>query len=194
VNIKHDRDQVVQAGLQLFCSKGYTAVGLDEICRTTGMTKGAFYNAFGSKQEFLLETLASFDLSNTARIEEELKPVRGKRAADQLLAFYASMLRHQPKVQFMGCMVNNMMSELGAHDPRVAKATSTGFEHIIKAVAPAVRRAQEEGDLDPDVDALELAALMHTTFYGALTRAKSLGSIRRVANSMQLLFTHLKPR
>jgi TetR/AcrR family transcriptional regulator, transcriptional repressor for nem operon len=193
VNIKHDREQVVQTGLQLFCSRGYNSVGLDEICRSTGMTKGAFYNAFGSKQGFLLETLASFDRWNTVRIEEELKPVRGKRALEQLKGFYSAMLRHQPKVEFMGCMINNMMSELGAHDPRVAAATTTGFEHIIKAVAPAVKRAQAEGDLDPAADPLELAALLHTTFYGALTRAKSLGSIRRVANTMNLLFNHLKP-
>jgi len=193
VNVKHDRDQVVQQGLQLFCSKGYTSVGLDEIYQTTGMTKGAFYNAFGSKENFLLETLASFDRSNTARIVQELQPVPELFAIDQLKAFYGVMLKHQPKVNHMGCMLNNMMSELGAHNEQVALATKKGFEHIIKAVAPAVRRAQLEGDIDPEADPLEIAALLHSIFYGVLTRAKSLGSTRKGHSTMDILFNHLQP-
>lgn len=193
MNVKHDRDQVVQAGLQLFCSKGYTSVGLDEICRTTGMAKGAFYHAFGSKENFLLETIALFDRSNTARIMEVLQPVPERSAIDQLKAFYAAMLKHQPKVNYMGCMVNNMMSELGAHNEQVALATRKGFEHIIKAVEPAVRLAQLEGDIDPEADPLEVAALLHSTFYGVLTGAKSLGSIKKGHSTMDLLFNHLKP-
>ena len=194
MNVKHDRDHVVQEGLQLFCSKGYASVGLDELCRTTGMTKGAFYNAFGSKENFLLETLASFDRSNTARIVEVLRPKPGLSALDQLKGFYGDMLKHQPKVNYMGCMVNNMMSELGAHNEPVALATKKGFEHIIKAVEPAVRRAQLEGDIDPEADPLEIAALLHSTFYGVLTRAKSLGSTRKGHSTMDVLFTHLKHR
>jgi len=192
MNVKHDKEQVVEKGLQLFCSKGYTSVGLEEICQTTGMTKGAFYNAFESKENFLLETIASFDRSNTARIADALQPVPGVRALGQLKAFYAGMLKVQPKMNFMGCMVNNMMSELGVHNERVAVATKKGFEHIIKAVEPTVRRAQQEGDLDPGTAPLELAALLHTTFYGVLTRAKSLGSTRKGQRTMDLLFSTFK--
>ncbi len=194
MNVKHDRDQVVQEGLQLFCSKGYGSVGLDEICQTTGMTKGAFYNAFGSKENFLLETLDRFDRDNTARIVRELQPRADVSAVEQLKAFYGAMLKHQPKVNYMGCMMNNMMSELGAHNEQVALVTKKGFEHIIKAVAPAVQRAQEEGDIDPAADPLEIAALLHSTFYGVLTRAKSLGSTRKGHSTIDLLFTQLKPR
>jgi AcrR family transcriptional regulator len=185
---------VVQEGLQLFCSKGYGSVGLDEICQTTGMTKGAFYNAFGSKENFLLETLDRFDRDNTARIVRELQPRADVSAVEQLKAFYGAMLKHQPKVNYMGCMMNNMMSELGAHNEQVALVTKKGFEHIIKAVAPAVQRAQEEGDIDPAADPLEIAALLHSTFYGVLTRAKSLGSTRKGHSTIDLLFTQLKPR
>ena len=49
MNIKHDKENVLKIGLGMFCNKGYNSLGIDEICKVTGMTKGAFYNAFKSK-------------------------------------------------------------------------------------------------------------------------------------------------
>jgi len=192
VNQKHNKEEAVKIGLVLFCSKGYTNVGLDEICEETGMTKGAFYNAFKSKENFLLETLASFDQSNTERIARALTPETKTKAIDQLREFYHDMLKRQPKLNFMGCMINNMMSELGAINETVGTVTNEGFEHIIKAVEPAVKRAQQEGDINPDFDAIEIATLLHSTFYGVLTRAKSLGNTKKGIETMNLLFTNLK--
>jgi TetR/AcrR family transcriptional repressor of nem operon len=194
VNIKHDKEKVIQIGLNLFCSKGYGNVGLDKICKETGMTKGAFYNAFESKENFLLVTLASFDKSNTERITNVLTPNNKLKAIDQLQEFYAVMLKMQPKLNFMGCMVNNMMSELGAINEKVAEATSKGFEKIISAVEPCVKRAQKEGDMNPNFDSKEIAALLHSTFYGVLTRAKSLGSNKKGFKTMELLFNNLKQK
>ena len=57
MNIKHDKENVLKTGLSLFCNKGYNSLGIDEICKVTGMTKGAFYNAFKSKEQFLIEDL-----------------------------------------------------------------------------------------------------------------------------------------
>ncbi len=158
------------------------------------MTKGAFYNAFESKENFLLETLARFDKSNTERINTVLAPKKGVKAVDQLFEFYSYMIKVQPKVNFMGCMVNNMMSELGAINENVAHVTSKGFENIINAVEPCVQRAQHEGDINPDYDSKEMATLLHSTFYGVLTRAKSLGSNKKGLKTMELLFTNLKTK
>ena len=192
MNIKQDKEKVIQIGLNLFCPKGYGNVGLDELCKETGMTKGAFYNAFESKENFLLVTLASFDKSNTERITNVLTPNTKVKAIDQLKEFYAVMLKMQPKMNFMGCMVNNMMSELGAINEKVADATSKGFEKIISAVEPCVKRAQKEGDINSNFDSKEIAALLHSTFYGVLTRAKSLGSNKKGYATMELLFNNLK--
>lgn len=158
------------------------------------MTKGAFYNAFESKESFLLETLASFNKSNTERINAALAPKNGVKAIDQLREFYSHMLKAQPRLNYMGCMVNNMMSELGAMNEKVGDATTKGFEKIISAVEPCVKRAQQEGDINSDFSSREIAALLHTTFYGVLTRAKSLGNYKNGIKTMDLLFTNLKQK
>jgi AcrR family transcriptional regulator len=158
------------------------------------MTKGAFYNAFGSKENFLLETLASFDKSNTERIVRVLSPAENIKAIDQLKQFYTYMLDFQPRVNFMGCMINNTMSELGALNEKAGIAANNGFENIINAIEPAVKQAQLDGDLNRETGSREMAAMLHTAFYGVLTRAKSLGDHSEGIKTMNLLFKLLSDK
>ena len=41
-------------------------------------------------------------------------------------------------------MVNNMMSEMGALNEKIGRATAKGFEKIVNAIEPSVKRAQIE--------------------------------------------------
>lgn len=121
-----------------------------------------------------------------------MRPEKKTKAIDKLKQFYFTMLEFKPNVNYMGCMVNNMMSELGTLNEKVAMATKKGFESIINAVEPRVNQAQKEGDLNSEYDSLELATLLHSTFYGVLTRAKSLGNYENGMKTMNLLFENLK--
>ncbi len=70
MNKKHDHNEVLKSGLKLICSKGYNSLGVDEICKSTGMTKGAFYNAFQSKENFLLKGLVVYGEMTVKRLTE----------------------------------------------------------------------------------------------------------------------------
>jgi TetR/AcrR family transcriptional repressor of nem operon len=55
MNIKHDKEKVLKKGVELFWCKGYNNLGVEEICKSTGITKGSFYNSFKSKENLELE-------------------------------------------------------------------------------------------------------------------------------------------
>ena len=44
------RAHILQAALSLFSKNGYDATSVAEICRAAGVSKGAFYHHFASKQ------------------------------------------------------------------------------------------------------------------------------------------------
>jgi TetR/AcrR family transcriptional repressor of nem operon len=114
VNKKYDHSEVLKSGLILICSKGYNNLGVDEICKSTGMTKGAFYNAFQSKENFLLKGLNVYGELTVKRLRSQLSKENGKsNAVDRIVDLYDFMFDVQPTNNFMGCMVNNIMSELG---------------------------------------------------------------------------------
>jgi TetR/AcrR family transcriptional repressor of nem operon len=192
MNIKHDKENVLKIGLSLFCNKGYFSLGIDEICKVTGMTKGAFYNAFKSKEQFLIEAILLYAKNNVNRIKTQLKSNTDKSAYERLFQFYINMLEVQPKVNFMGCFINNIMSELGAANDKVGLASTQSFDEFIDAIEPTVKEAQQNNELSSEWNSRQITELFHSTFYGSLTRAKSSRDNQQSINTMKLLFNNLK--
>lgn len=192
MNQKHDKQIVLQKGLQLFCNKGYKALGVDEICEITGMTKGAFYNAFKSKEQFLVEALQLYSENNVKRIERELMPSADFSSIEILKNFYLKMIQSQPKINFMGCFVNNMMSELGTVNPVIGEITSLEYDKFIDAIEPIIQESQKEGGINKTISSRDIAMLLHSTFYGVLTIVKSSKDFQQGINTMNILFANLK--
>jgi TetR/AcrR family transcriptional repressor of nem operon len=192
VNKKHDHQKVLQSGLNLICTKGYNSLGVDEICKTTGMTKGAFYNAFKSKEQFLLQTITLYGENNVKRIQAKLKPNGIATTLERLIFFYTEMLQIQPQINYTGCFVNNMMAELGITNQLVGKATAIEFQNFMEAIEPTVLEAQNAGELTTSISSLQMTELIHSTFYGLLTVAKSTQNHQQSINTINLLFNNLK--
>jgi AcrR family transcriptional regulator len=51
------RARILEASIKLFSNRGYNAASVDEICAEAGVSKGAFYHHFESKQALFLALL-----------------------------------------------------------------------------------------------------------------------------------------
>ena len=158
--------------MKLFWAKGYHNLGVDEICRETGMTKGAFYNSFKSKELFLLTTIENYGDFIVEYLQNQLAN-RNQKAFDKLLALYKGMLEAQSENKHIGCFVNNTMSELGTSNVAIASATSDQFIKFLSVIEPTVEEAQENRDLTNTINSKLLTEIIHTTFFGLLTTSKS---------------------
>ena len=86
------RNKILSTAERYFAEKGIKETDIDEICREAGLTRGAFYHHFHTKQQFLLELLdrwvnkmasqlssIQFELKNSVEILTEItgkmKPV-----------------------------------------------------------------------------------------------------------------------
>jgi AcrR family transcriptional regulator len=54
------RNRILEAATQLFSKTGYDATGVAEICQSAGVSKGAFYHHFPTKQAVFIELLNSY--------------------------------------------------------------------------------------------------------------------------------------
>lgn len=192
MNQKHDKQIVLQKGQQLFCNRGYKAIGVDEICELTAMTKGAFYNKFKSKEQFLVETLRLYSEKNVKRIEKELLPSNDLLSIEILKNFYIKMLENQPRINYMGCFINNMMSELGTVNPKIGELASMEYKKFIDAIIPSIQESQKEGSINNSISTRDVAMLLHSTFYGVLTIVKSSKDFQQGISTMNMLFENLK--
>lgn len=88
--IQDTREHILETSLLLFLQKSYKAVTLNEIVKTTGMSKGAFYHYFASKQELFKEVVQFYfgdvlDVPFTSYNQDSLKE------------FYEDFLLHNRK-------------------------------------------------------------------------------------------------
>jgi AcrR family transcriptional regulator len=82
--------ELLEAALAVFSQRGYRNTRLDEVAEAAGVTKGAIYHYFDTKEELLLsvidhyqslafgrveEVLANRDLSATERIQQVVKKI-----------------------------------------------------------------------------------------------------------------------
>jgi len=172
MNYKHNKETVVNKGIELFWEKGFHNLGVNEICSKTRMTKGAFYNAFKSKEFFLIKTVESYSNDIVLYLENQLSQ-KNQSAYQKLVDLYESMLKAQPESNFRGCLVNNIMSEMGAVNINVAEMTTKQFSRFLSVIEPTVLEAQKDGDLNNQLSSKLLSEIIHTTFFGLLTRSKS---------------------
>jgi TetR/AcrR family transcriptional repressor of nem operon len=54
------RDRLIESGQGLMHERGFTAVGVSEVCAHAGVNKGSFYHFFPSKQELALAVIARY--------------------------------------------------------------------------------------------------------------------------------------
>jgi TetR/AcrR family transcriptional repressor of nem operon len=194
LNQKHNREEVLKKGLAMLCNKGYNSLGVDEICKVTGMTKGAFYNAFKSKEQFLKDAISFYSENNINRIKLQLQPTEKHSAFERLQLFYTKMLEVQPKVNFTGCFINNIMSEMGFTSEIIGSVSNIEFYKFIDAIEPTIVEAQMNGEITSDINSRQIAELIHSTFYGVLTIAKSSHNYKQSILTINLLIQNLKTK
>src|SRR5262249_56895604 len=79
------RTRLLDAALQVIRTQGYSATTVDDICREAGLTKGAFFHHFRSKQDLAVEAAAHF----SAMAETLFGSAPYRRLSDPLDRFLA---------------------------------------------------------------------------------------------------------
>ncbi|WP_050183629.1 TetR/AcrR family transcriptional regulator [Domibacillus robiginosus] len=89
--------QIIEVGMRLFANKGFSATSVQEIATESGISKGAFYLHFKSKDDLLLAILQyHFDMINRAFTEEtkNIQNPREKLIREQI-ALYSHFITHR---------------------------------------------------------------------------------------------------
>ena len=55
------KKRILETAIPMFIKKGYENVSIDDICRKMGLTKGAFYAHYKSKDQLVLEKILAVD-------------------------------------------------------------------------------------------------------------------------------------
>ena len=159
---------LLQTAAEVFAERGYTETTLAELIARSGLTKGAFYFHFSSKEQLALAVLEE---KQRQWIDSVVQATSAEPAAfDQLRAVAAALVKlHRDPSAFS---VSRLTRDLA----RVATVSDVVRDHMrtwLGLVAGLIRQAQAEGDLPETVDADDLAAVLVATTDGL----KDLGAL-----------------
>jgi TetR/AcrR family transcriptional regulator, transcriptional repressor for nem operon len=151
-----DEAAVLDAARAAFRAKGYAATSLQDLMDATGLGKGSLYAAFGDKRGLYLRVLAQYAGEGVAGAEAALN---GDEPALAALRAYLLAMAHG-SVRGPSCLLASSTAELAGRDQDVSACLRQTFGALDAALVAAVRRAQEEGDVDPAADAEALGAML----------------------------------
>jgi TetR/AcrR family transcriptional regulator, cholesterol catabolism regulator len=85
------RRRIFDTAVSLFAKKGYSKVTVDDICNKMGLSKGAFYNYFKSKDQIIMEGFIAYDEYYRTDALKEIANFKG--CIDQLVAYNRLVLK-----------------------------------------------------------------------------------------------------
>src|ERR1700712_689423 len=101
------RHRLLDAGLALVHSRGFSASGVKDITDAASVPKGSFYAYFASKEAFAAEILEHY----WSGIEARLLPIlAGAGPAQERIArfFHALADEHEASDFLLGCLIGNL--------------------------------------------------------------------------------------
>jgi len=123
---RHER--IVKEASRLFRERGFENVTVGEVMQAAGLTHGAFYAHFGSKQELEEAAVAYGQRISADRARSYGATKRGRRTfADRYLS-----LRHRDNPGD-GCTMAALAQEVARSTPELKAAFEKGFEEILSA-------------------------------------------------------------
>jgi len=169
---KHNIEDVLDKGMNLFRTQGYHNVGINQILKECAIPKGSFYNFFKTKEDFAEQIVNRYGESSRNLIrsfleEKNLTPI------ERLRSFYAMIVNSNANENFAGgCLINTLSNEVGRNIDRIGKVADENFMTWVDIIADCIAEGQELGEIRDDFTAVDLAEHLHAGTYGAMARSK----------------------
>lgn len=187
------RAKILTAAQSLIESRGYSALGVAEICKTAGVPKGSFYYFFESKEALALavidqhwgaqsadwERIMSSDAQPLQRMRQLFEETEaGQRAGQQSCGTVS------------GCLFGNLSLELSNQTEPIRERLQEIFDKQVEMVGEVIAEAQQRGDASV-ADTREAARSVVAQLEGQVLFAKLYNNPQRLetlwSNCLSLL-------
>lgn len=183
-----NREQLLQAGLDLLYRQGFNASGVQEIADAGGVPKGSFYNYFTSKEDFAEQVLGLYTETLSTHLERTLLEAEGSPLSRFRSLFQGWVDDHFTGNNGCGCLAGNLTQELATQIPALRSTVDRAFNTLQSYYAACLRQAQDAGEIDRNADTDQLAAFIYNAWQGALVRTKAQGNTKALEHFLDIVF------
>jgi len=184
------REQILDAAVTAFAVQGFQATGMAEIIAASGLSAGAVYRYFVSKDQ-LIEAIVDRVLDEAAgRIEDlfaQEDSLDAARAVGVVVSAVASIADRGP-VDFSRLAVQAWGEAL--RNPAVARIADRAYRRLRGVFAGVLRQEMEAGRLPATLDVPTTSAALLSLVIGFIVQRLLLGDVdpRSYAAAVAVLF------
>jgi AcrR family transcriptional regulator len=159
------REEILAAAKKYFAREGFHATSMRDIYRECGLSPGAVYNHFASKEDIV-----------RALGEERLREAQARREALELIEDPIEALRllaagtREELVREQDLLMDLQLAGEALRDESIAEVSRQAFDATLETVVGLLGRAQRTGYLDGSLDADALARLLIGVFQGVVVQ------------------------
>jgi TetR/AcrR family transcriptional repressor of nem operon len=176
------RQKILGAARSLIEGRGYSALGVAEICKAAGVPKGSFYYFFESKEAL---ALAVVDEHWAAQRRDWVRVLDGEGSPLQRLRHLFEETEagqravHDGCGTVSGCLFGNLALELSNQTEPIRERLRDIFDAQVEMVHAVVTEARERGDVTV-TDTREAARAVVAQLEGQVMFAKLYNSPQRL--------------
>jgi len=181
------RERLLDAAEDLLLARGYAATQLDRVREQAGVSKGAIFYHFNSKEALAEAILERFFERLVTEAQDALRASGATTATARLFAYIDAVatLTRTPALA-RGCLLGMMTMECAETYPPLASLAADGFTKWHGSLTTLIQEAASERRLD--VDATGLA----TSFLAAVEGGLLLGRQSNTPPAAESAITHFR--
>lgn len=167
---------IIDKTAPIFNKKGFAGTSLTDLTKATGLTKGALYGNFESKEAI---AVAAFDF-NIASVRNSLhakaNPKQG--AIAKLLTIPAFCREHFAALAARGgCAILNTAVEADDNHPLLKKKVNNTIARWKKNIELTIQQGIQEKEIKTKIDPPKYASIIIALFEGGILLSKSTGEL-----------------
>ncbi len=167
------KTQILDIAQSTMGSRGFSAVGLNEILKAAQVPKGSFYHYFESKEAFGVALLERYFSRYLAELDELLATRDESSSVSRLMRYWQRWEDTQTGHDLQSrCLVVKLGAEVSDLSDSMRQVLENGTDRIIERLTRELTRARQNGEITADDDDGELAASLYQMWLGASMLAK----------------------
>jgi TetR/AcrR family transcriptional repressor of nem operon len=184
------REALLQAAFGEIYRSGFRGSDVETILGAAGVTKGALYHHFDSKEALGYAVVDEI----VARIMRDKWQAPLQHARDPLDALIGIVRSTSTNLEQVcgGCPLNNLSQEMSPLDEGFRKRTAKIFADWHRAVAAALRDGRARGKVRKEVNPDDTATFLIATYEGYLSLAKNAQDAKALRAGQRTLVRQLE--
>lgn len=181
------RQQIIDTAARLFASRGFHGTSMSDLASAAGLTKGAFYHHFESKEALFFAVVQSVREKWGKAVGYDV--LQAQDALDQMMVLldkHARLLRKEPTL----CLVmHGLTAEMEDANPTFLEALHSVYQEMIAFIEGLLKNGQARQQVRDDID----ARLTAINIVGLLRGVSCFGVLEAMGLDCTIVINALKP-